>query len=165
MRLPLSPDPKRVVKTGQIVFADQLLNRKTEELLFFALLPHDTLGEPQRKTYPSLPDLLRELNLPAGSLVSYDGYVWEDCNRLDWYWCNHCRRITPESEDCDPHCQVCQARYGSPHPDDAVSEIRRKIEFSQLLNFPTENLEKELQEAMEEAEMFAAERLESERER
>jgi len=120
MRLPLSPDPKRVVKTCQIVFVDQLLNCKTAELLFFALLPHDTLGKPQQETYPSLPDLLRELNLPAGSLVSYDGYVWEDCNRLDWYWCNHCRRITPESEDGDPHCRICQARYGSPHPDDDI---------------------------------------------
>ena len=133
MRVPPTPRPGFRVVALQIYLWDDFLKQAYEEIYFFALPPLFSAPLQPTRKFNSLLDLLDHLKLPVGSLVSDDGFVWQDCLQPDWFWCNHCRKITPESEDHDPNCQFCGHAYGQPHPDDAMKAIVVKLKLAQRL--------------------------------
>jgi hypothetical protein len=133
MRVPKTPRPGFQVWALQVRILDSVLGGAVDEIVFVCASPLEKRPSSPQSVCQNVSDLLARLNLPTGSLFSADGKTWQDATNADCFWCAACRRITPESTDGDPNCQICGHAYSQPHPDDQVAELAAKRNFAELM--------------------------------
>lgn len=132
MKVPKTPRPGFQVWALQVRILDPVLG-SADEIVFVCVAPLEKRPTATPVACQNYPDLLAQLALPVGSLFSSDGKTWQDTTNANCFWCAACSRITPESRDGDPNCQICGHAYNQPHPDDRVAELAAKRDFADLM--------------------------------